>query len=318
MDEKHYEKKRRKLGFLNHDRMGLSSPWWQSVLALMILGALAFGCFEVGWTLGSWLRFEKDRAAWISASEEAMSEVENDSVEEAEITNDTEKSSGEQKQQLAEEYIKPEPISQPEVTGKKLVALTFDDGPSRATTSRLLDILREKQVQVTFFVLGNMVQRSPDLLQREVAEGHQVGSHTMAHTSFRKMDLAGLQADVAAMNQLFSSNIGMNTPFIRPPYGDLAYSEMAKVGAGQPIILWSVDTRDWESRNAEAVRANVAKDSFDGAIILMHDLYDSTVDAVSGVIDDLRAQGYEFLTVSELAKARGVTMQNGVVYGSFR
>ncbi len=201
-------------------------------------------------------------------------------------------------------------------TGRKLVALTFDDGPSYATTPRLLDVLREKGVKVTFFVVGNMANGAPDLLRREEAEGHEVGSHTTAHVNFSYLNAEQTQAEFAAMNQIFNNILGHPSRIARPPYGN--YTEITQVYAGQPMIYWTVDTLDWKYRDAGWVRQQAVGGAFDGAIILMHDIHPTTVDAVAGIIDDLKAQGYELLTVSELAQARGVNMANGGVYGSFR
>lgn len=201
-------------------------------------------------------------------------------------------------------------------TGKKLVALTFDDGPSAATTARLLDILKEKNAKATFFVVGTMAQRAPDLVKREEAEGHEVGSHTMAHASFTTMDAAAVQNEMKAADGMFQEILGHSAGLVRPPYGSL--NQVTKENVGRPLVLWTVDPLDWKYRDAAGVRQRAVADSFDGAVILMHDIYPTTVDAVAGVIDDLRAQGYEFLTISEMARARGVTMVNGATYGSFR
>lgn len=201
-------------------------------------------------------------------------------------------------------------------SGKKLVALTFDDGPSYATTGRLLDILKSKNVKATFFVVGSMVQEAPDLVQREAAEGHEVGSHTMNHTNLSLLDATATKAEMVAMDELFVNVLGRPVAIMRPPYGN--FTDVTKATVGMPMIYWTVDTLDWKYRNPETVRQNVQAAVFDGAIILMHDIHSTTVDAIAGVIDDLRAQGYEFLTVTELARARGVTLENVGVYGSFR
>jgi len=209
------------------------------------------------------------------------------------------------------------PVVVPEgTTGKKLIALTFDDGPSPANTGRLLDILKEKNVKATFFVLGNLAERNPALVQREEAEGHEVGSHTPYHNQQTKLSPAGIQSEAATMNQIFINVLGHSPVFTRPPYGSV--NDSVRANLNQPLILWSIDPEDWKYRNAATVRANVVRNAHDGAIALMHDIHATTVDAVPGIIDDLRAQGYEFLTVSELAKARGVTLQNGWSYYNFR
>lgn len=200
-----------------------------------------------------------------------------------------------------------------DLEGKKLVALTFDDGPS-AATGRLLDILAEKGVRATFFVVGPRAEQNPDLLRRQVAE-HEVGSHTMGHIDMTKMSTEAVRADTEQMRGIIEA-AGGKLELVRPPYGLVGAA--AREGTGTPLMLWTVDPKDWRVRDAATVRQRVVEATYDGAIVLMHDIYESTVEAVGGIIDDLRAQGYEFLTVSELAEVRGVEMVNGVTYGSFR
>lgn len=209
-------------------------------------------------------------------------------------------------------------VTKAATTGQPLVALTFDDGPSGATTPRLLDILKEKNVKATFFVLGGMLNARPDISQRAEAEGHEVESHTMTHKNLEKATLGEIQWEVAAMNQVFQEKLGHVPKLTRPPYGNGIRRAEVTENIGTPMIYWSVDTEDWRSRNAAAVQERIRCDTYDGAIILMHDIYPSTVDAVAGAIDELRAKGYEFVTVEELARARGVEMVNGVTYFNFR
>lgn len=200
-------------------------------------------------------------------------------------------------------------------SGRKVVALTFDDGPSVATTPRLLDILAAKRVKVTFFVLGYMAQRAPEVLKRQVAEGHEVESHTMSHQNLINLSGAAIQGEVRSVDVVLQGAIGRPARLVRPPYG--AINDVVRANVGKPMIIWTVDPEDWKYRNSATVRANVVSHAFDGAIVLMHDIYDTTVDAVAGVIDDLRAAGYEFLTVEEMAAERGYVLQNGYSYGSF-
>lgn len=301
---------------------GDRSSRWESLLLMTVLCVMFLGAYGLGWCLGGALRQK------ISQNDTSLAQIEpKEETSEAEL--DIDADSGEKNQQAENEAepIKDDntnseteevaPIPAPNITGKKLIALTFDDGPSGAVTEQLLGYLREKQVRATFFVIGYMAERTPSQVQKEASEGHEIGSHTTNHTAFSRMSAADLVNDSLRMNQLFVTILGHNTPFVRPPYGDGAYTEKARTSAGQPMILWTVDTLDWKYRDTQTVRQNAVKDAFDGAIILFHDVYQTTADAIPLIIDDLRAQGYEFLTVSELAKARGVTMQNGVVYGSF-
>ena len=206
------------------------------------------------------------------------------------------------------------PVRAQDFEGKKLVALTFDDGPSATTTGRLLDILAEKGVRATFFVLGSRAEQNPEILRRQVTE-HEVGSHTVGHIDMTKMSVEAVRADTETMRGVIAA-AGGELRLVRPPYGSIGAA--AREGTGTPLVLWTVDPEDWRVRDAATVRQRVVEATYDGAIVLMHDIYESTMEAVGGIIDDLRAQGYEFLTVSELAEVRGVEMVEGVAYGSFR
>lgn len=203
-----------------------------------------------------------------------------------------------------------------ELEGKKLIALTFDDGPTQTTTVRLLEILKEKEVRATFFVIGKMAQVAPEILKREEQEGHVVGSHTMGHVNLTTLDVGAIRQDMTGIDGVFQGSLGHVTRLVRPPYG--AINETVQTEVRQPLVIWSIDPEDWKTKDAEAIRKHVAEKAFDGAIVLMHDIYESTVDAVAGMIDDLRKEGYEFVTVPELARVRGVTLEAGGVYGSFR
>ena len=209
----------------------------------------------------------------------------------------------------------PIPPAQP-AEGQKLVALTFDDGPSARETPQLLQILREKQVRATFFVIGNMAKKAPDVLRQEETDGHEVASHTMTHANLRRTTAEGVKGEVTAMKQTLTEILGHEPSLTRPPYGNINANVRTQVN--QPLILWTVDPEDWKYQDTERVRRQVVENVFDGAIILLHDPHATTVAAVPGVIDDLRAAGYEFLTISELAAKRGVVLQKGVSYGSFR
>lgn len=207
------------------------------------------------------------------------------------------------------------PARKRSLEGKKLVALTFDDGPLAATTSQLLDILKKKQVPATFFVVGTMAERAPEVLKREQKEGHEVGSHTTAHRSLATMSAGEIQAEKQQMNSIVERITGKGVSLVRPPYG--ALSDTVRGTMGQAMILWSVDPEDWRDRKAETVRTRVREMAHDGAVILLHDIHPTTVEAVPGIIDDLRADGYEFVTVSELAEAKKVKLESGKVYRSF-
>lgn len=200
--------------------------------------------------------------------------------------------------------------------GKKLVALTFDDGPYPATTDRLLGILREKEVQATFFELGTMASRYPEVTKRVYDEGHELASHTMSHRQLNKISAGEVAAEVGGARGVIKDITGEEPSLVRPPYGLI--NNIVIEQAGAPIILWTVDTEDWKSKDAGAVLERTKVTVFDGAVILLHDIYESSVDAAGMIIDELRKDNYEFVTVSELAEIRGVELKSGEVYGSFR
>lgn len=210
---------------------------------------------------------------------------------------------------------RPETPSEDATTGKKLIALTFDDGPSPYTTPRLLDVLKGRDVKATFFVLGTMAQKSPEILRREANDGHEVASHTMYHNQLTLLSANQIRAEAVEMDRIFTEILGTRPPFTRPPYG--AFNAAVGEALGQPAVLWSIDPRDWADRNASIVCSRVTGAARDGAIILVHDIHATTVDAVPCIIDTLRSWGYEFVTVSGLAAAKGVKLMNGVGYYAF-
>lgn len=198
--------------------------------------------------------------------------------------------------------------------GKMLVALTFDDGPSPETTPRLLDILKEKSVPATFFMLGFRAAGNPDLVKRVQAEGHEVGSHTMYHQNLVLLPPDAVLSDLVAAKSTMSSILGTEPSLIRPPYGN--YNDIVASLVGTPMILWSVDTLDWQNKNTDAVLSTAMSQVHDGAIILMHDIHPTSVDAAPILIDALRGAGYEFVTISELAKIRHISLAPGAAYRS--
>lgn len=199
--------------------------------------------------------------------------------------------------------------------GKKLVALTFDDGPSPATTPRLLDILKEEKVPATFFELGSLVRKNAWITKRALMEGHEIASHTMWHQNFARLSLADAQADVAEANAAFVEAIGYVPELVRPPYGSTNGQTAEAMNA--VMITWSVDTMDWKYRNTASILSYLESQISDGGIVLMHDIHATSVDAVPAVINRLRELGYEFVTVSELIKMRGVKVNKNTLYKKF-
>lgn len=197
---------------------------------------------------------------------------------------------------------------------QKLVAITYDDGPS-THTNRLLDILDQYDVPATFFVVGTQCETYPDILKREADMGMEIGSHTYDHTYLHKVSAEEIDTAMSKNEDVLKSIIGRGSEIMRPTGGGI--NDTVRERIGMPMICWDVDTLDWKSKDAGSVAQIIREQVQDGSIILMHDLYESTVDASEVVIPELLAQGYKFVTISELAQRRGVVLQDGQDYYDF-
>ena len=199
--------------------------------------------------------------------------------------------------------------------GKKLVALTFDDGPSAVTTPTLLDLLTEKDLPATFFMLGSMARANPDIVKRIEKDHHEIASHTMYHQNLINLPADAARADIDEAKATINSILGHDPTYTRPPYGNCNDTVITSVGT--PIILWSVDSEDWRSKDPSTIVSVVMSEVYDGSIILMHDIYPATVDAIPALVDTLRSAGYEFATLSELARIKNIPLNVGEVYYNF-
>ena len=202
--------------------------------------------------------------------------------------------------------------------GRPMVALTYDDGPTRAVTPRILELLRENDARATFFMVGNRVTAHRDLVAQMVDLGCEVANHTYDHKLMDKVDPGEMTRQLEMTNQVISNACGVSPVLMRPCGGNRSDAGMMAVGAiSMPAILWSVDTLDWKTRDAQKTIQNVLDNVKDGDIILMHDLYDTTAEASETIIPELISRGYQLVTVSELASYRG-GMLPGRTYGKFR
>ena len=197
-----------------------------------------------------------------------------------------------------------------------VVALTFDDGPRASTTGRLLDELALREVPATFFLLGHRISGNEDLVRRMAAEGHQIGVHTYDHVEVTGLSRADFDLQVGKTRSLLLDILGEGNFWLRPPYG--LTDAAARQWADSPIVLWSVDPEDWKDHDVARIVAAVVEHVEDGDIILMHDLYDSSVDAAVQIVDALLSKGYCFVTVEDLLAWNGVEPQNGELYSSGR
>lgn len=178
------------------------------------------------------------------------------------------------------------------------VALTFDDGPHPVYTPKLLDGLGERGVCATFFVVGENIPGNEEILKRMDAEGHLIGNHTYDHVKISDLDSAQACAEVEKTNALIQEATGKEPEFIRPPFG--AWKKTMECSLGMLPVLWDVDPLDWTTKNTALVVERVLKDTKPGDIILLHDYYQSSVDAALEIVDALTERGYEFVTVDKL------------------
>lgn len=182
------------------------------------------------------------------------------------------------------------------------IAMTFDDGPSPTLTPKLLDILKEKGVKATFFVIGQNVVHAPQIVARAAREGHEIGSHTWSHPALTKLSDAKVQEEIEKTSSAILEATGKKPTLLRPPYGTINphLSKMIEQEDGLTIVLWSVDPLDWKSPGASVVAQRLITGAKPGAITLSHDIKPGTIKAIPQVIDALKAKGYQFVTVSEL------------------
>jgi peptidoglycan/xylan/chitin deacetylase (PgdA/CDA1 family) len=182
------------------------------------------------------------------------------------------------------------------------IALTFDDGPHAANTPRLLDMLKQRGIKATFFMVGECAQEYPQIVKRIVAEGHEVANHSWKHLQLTKMGEATLKQDLQKAHDAIVAGGGVAPKLLRPPYGAFRPEQQkwAHNEFGYKCILWDVDPLDWKVRNAAHVESEILKHTVSGSIILSHDIHKTTIDAMPSTIDTLLSRGFKFVTVSQL------------------
>lgn len=178
------------------------------------------------------------------------------------------------------------------------VALTFDDGPDIRYTPLLLDGLKERDVKASFFLLGEKIEQYPELVRRIQEEGHLVGNHTYHHVQLDKLNETKAREEILKTNNLIYETTGVYPQYMRPPFG--AWKKNLELCVEMLPVFWTIDTLDWKVKNTERIVRTVQEEIEDGAIILMHDEYDTSVEAALQVVDELKEQGYELVTVDRL------------------
>ncbi len=193
---------------------------------------------------------------------------------------------------------------------EKLLALTFDDGPHPIFTEKLLALLKQLDVKASFFVVGKMVERNPQLLKEIAADGHLVGNHTFSHVTLTKIPLNEVRAEYEACNDIVENTIGQRMRFCRPPGGDYDRQVVkAATEQGLTTVLWTDDPGDYASPGTHVIEMKTLSRMSNGGIILLHDGIQQTLDVLPQIIQYARAHGYRFVTVDELMNSLVPTMR---------
>lgn len=181
---------------------------------------------------------------------------------------------------------------------KPKIAITFDDGPSKKYTPQLLDGLKERNVKASFFVIGKMAEENPELIEREKEEGHLIGNHTYNHVDISKMSDEEAVSEIEKTNQVIEKVTKQNVEYLRAPFGSWKKNLVERMNVFP--VVWSVDPLDWTTENEDEIVNKVVTEVKENDIILLHDCYQSSVDAALRIIDILQKEGYEFVTVDKL------------------
>jgi peptidoglycan/xylan/chitin deacetylase (PgdA/CDA1 family) len=196
-----------------------------------------------------------------------------------------------------------------------VVAMTFDDGPHPSLTPKLLDILKERNIKCTFFLIGQNMKAYPQIVRRIIAEGHEIGAHTYTHCSLTSRSDAQIRSELQRSEEALMAAANYRPQLVRPPYGaintrikQLMFSEF-----GYSTIMWSVDPQDWRRPGVSVVTSRLVSGARPGAIMLAHDIHPPTIQAVPAMFDQLLAKGYQFVTVSQLMNMEKANMPVGVV-----
>ena len=202
----------------------------------------------------------------------------------------------------------------PDLQQKPMIALTFDDGPKAGVTDWLLDELEKRNVKVTFFLIGSQADlpENREIIRRMAEDGHQIGCHTYHHVQMTTLSENQQKQEILQWYQVVSSIIGDFSYALRPPYGCVNNAVCRSLNV--PVILWSVDTEDWTGKSAGEIADYVISEAKDGDIILLHDIFEESVQGAVMALDDLMRRGYTFVTVNDLLADRDIAIQSGKVY----
>ena len=178
------------------------------------------------------------------------------------------------------------------------IAITFDDGPSSQCTGRLLDGLKERNVKATFFLIGENAKENPELVKQLDEEGHLIGNHTYHHVEITKVSDEEAKKEILDTNKVITSITGKSVEYMRPPFG--LWQRNLEMEIEVLPVMWTIDPLDWTTENVDEIVNKVVTEAEENDIILLHDCYDSSVDAALRIIDILQKKGFEFVTVDQL------------------
>ena len=198
---------------------------------------------------------------------------------------------------------------------KKLIALTFDDGPSN-NTKYFIKELQKRDALVTFFVVGNRVKKYEDVLKEAYLMGNQIGSHTYSHKNLLYLNEEEITKEIEKTNEAIYNVIGTKPTIIRVPYGNI--NKKIRSISNMNHILWNVDTLDWKYKNSNRVYKEIIKHAEDGNIILLHYIFKTSVNGVLKAIDELKKQGYEFVTIDEMVYLKNIKLDKSKTYFNFK
>jgi len=198
-------------------------------------------------------------------------------------------------------HLKPATYFQANVDGP-YIAMTFDDGPSPETTPRLLEILKQRNIKATFFMIGQNAEHNPEIVKRILADGHEIGNHSWTHPQLAKLSDDRVTEEITKTQNAIRDASGYTPTLLRPPYGSITarQKDWIENRLGLSVILWSVDPFDWKRPGASVIRQRILAGATPGAIVLSHDIHKQTVDAMPATLDALAAKGFKFVTVSQL------------------
>jgi peptidoglycan/xylan/chitin deacetylase (PgdA/CDA1 family) len=296
-DDRHKKKRNKQLPMDNRSLIIMLNAALILIVVIIAMGIQLAHLDKQGATAG---KDEATQAVVVDPDQEDKSGTEDDAEE-------TSKPQEEDSEQI------PETIRQDLDPDKPMVALTFDDGPYDKVTDRLVKTLAKYDSRATFFVVGNRISRYASSLKKAYDHGNQIATHTYDHGNLIKMKKSQIKKELKLAAKATKQVTGSVPTMLRPPYGTV--NQKMRSAINLPMIYWNVDTQDWESRNPKKILRR-CKNISDGDIVLMHDLYTTTADAVEVLVPRLKKKGFQLVTVEELFYYKGIDAEGGKVYYS--